>query len=440
MSFLQKIVRFLNVREEGSVATLSAILLPLIVGTAGYAVEFGYASESKAALQRAADSAALATAKQLVALGDSPTTLASIARAMSEANLGDEGTGLEKLKVTAKALDDGIGVQVDLSWHRPAIFGKLVNNTHPWVEASATAETIGKQKICILTLDRDDTTGLNMQHGSVIDAEGCSLLVNAGGERSVTIMQSAYINSSDVCMSGGYRGSPDRFKEEPVTDCPPYDDPLAERVVKASTVCDHPDRIEFDDSTDAVALGYETRDVDGLEAIVLTPGVYCGGIGVTGNVRIAFDPGEYVIKDGNMEFLDNTAAYGKGVSFQFTGKFATFAFEGNADVEFHAPETGPLAGIIFYENPNEPAKTNSVHLIESPNVRKLIGTVYLPLSTVYVDTATEVAAESAFTILVTKSLDMLKRPHIVLNTDYGATKVPVPDGFVRASGSARLVN
>jgi hypothetical protein len=48
-----------------------------------------------------------------------------------------------------------------------------------------------------------------------------------------------------------------------------------------------------------------------------------------------------------------------------------------------------------------------------------------------------VASDSAYTAIVSYRLELTQGPTLVLNSDYGATGVPVPDG-IRATGQVVL--
>ena len=68
--------------------------------------------------------------------------------------------------------------------------------------------------------------------------------------------------------------------------------------------------------------------------------------------------------------------------------------------------------------------------------RNLLGTIYLPVSVLNIDSSALVADQSAYTAIVTKSLQLQSGPDLVLNTNSDLTGVPVPEGI---KGSARGV-
>jgi hypothetical protein len=69
------------------------------------------------------------------------------------------------------------------------------------------------------------------------------------------------------------------------------------------------------------------------------------------------------------------------------------------------------------------------HEINSDNAGMLLGTIYLPNGELRVDANKPIAAESAYTAIVTRKLRLFSGPHLVLNTNYEASSVPVPEGI-----------
>ncbi len=77
----------------------------------------------------------------------------------------------------------------------------------------------------------------------------------------------------------------------------------------------------------------------------------------------------------------------------------------------------------------------------SDNARVLVGTLYFPQSHLYIDADAPIADQSAYTAIIARRLELYAGPHLVLNTDYDLTAVPVPDGVkdTGRGGSAVLV-
>ncbi len=154
--------------------------------------------------------------------------------------------------------------------------------------------------------------------------------------------------------------------------------------------------------------------------------------------------------------IAKAAMTGDYVSFVMLGDGYFFSFEEDTEISLGAPKDGPMAGLLFFEAPDPEilgAKSTASgffatfadlsalskmrrHRIKSNNTRKLLGTLYLPNSVLQTDANAPVADESAYTAIVARQVWLLEGPHLVLNSDYAATDVPVPSSL--AGGDVRL--
>ena len=174
------------------------------------------------------------------------------------------------------------------------------------------------------------------------------------------------------------------------------------------------------------------------ETRTLSPGVYCGGLVISGSSHVTFRPGVYVMKDGPLEVTMTSTITGENVGFYLTGDNALFLFAGGSTVSLTAPKDGPLAGLLFFEDRSNPA--GRYHEIVSENARKLVGTIYLPKGNFAVSSKKPVADQSAYTAIVANTIQLNKYPVLVLNSDYELTDVPIPSGLGTKGGSVFLTN
>ena len=96
-----------------------------------------------------------------------------------------------------------------------------------------------------------------------------------------------------------------------------------------------------------------------------------------------------------------------------------------------------MAGLLFFGSRNQ-SKTFT-HTILSRNAQKLVGTIYLPNNAFIVDGDAAVGSNSAYTAIVARRVELRAGPHLVLNSNYDQTDVPVPDGIRGATEPARIV-
>ena len=83
--------------------------------------------------------------------------------------------------------------------------------------------------------------------------------------------------------------------------------------------------------------------------------------------------------------------------------------------------------------------SKAVHRILSNNARVMAGTIYIPNGELRIDASKPIADQSAYTAIVTNTMRLYGGPHLILNTNYSETDIPVPDGIKGAGQPVRLV-
>ena len=114
-------------------------------------------------------------------------------------------------------------------------------------------------------------------------------------------------------------------------------------------------------------------------------------------------------------------------AFYFTGNMAQLMFDVQSSIDLTAPRDGLMAGLLMFEARNQP-KTG-LHKILSDDARNLLGTIYLSRGTLHVDANSPIADRSAYTAVVARIVRLYGGPHLVLNSNYDQTDVPVPVGI-----------
>jgi hypothetical protein len=149
-------------------------------------------------------------------------------------------------------------------------------------------------------------------------------------------------------------------------------DPLA--YVQAPTVgsCAHTN-FRLSGTTGSVTTPYE-----------LYAGTYCGGIAVTGNAWMHFNSGTYVLAGGGMNISSNTVMTGTAVTFYNTtgtGGYGAISMNGNTSANLSAPTSGPLAGILFFQDRSIPS-TAASSTISGNSTSTFDGALYFPTTQV----------------------------------------------------------
>lgn len=411
---------------NGTVAVSMAVGAPVLLGAVGVASDFAVFTMKKSKLQSAADAAALAAAREL-----SVTATGSAGAAKASASVSSGGP-IEAIARTyvATALPDATttttGVTVDSA--KGAVQVTLSDAWHPFfahflgaditpIVVDARAELVGESKVCVIALMPSGAGAISMTKNSLLEGNGCSVYSNSTNSQGISLSSGSGIKADLVCSAGGVLNKGAVSGTKVLTDCPPMADPLAGRKPPTVGACD-----------------YMATIVKG-KAVTLKPGVYCGGIIVMSGGSVTFSPGNYIMNGGPFLVKDTSKVKGKNVAFFLTGLGSLIQFFDSATIDLSGAEDGLMAGLLFYEDPT--STILRIHNIRASNAINLTGTIYLPRGNLLVDPAAEVAEKSAYTAIIVNKLTVDNGPSLVLNTNYGATAVPVPDG-IRASADVVL--
>lgn len=428
---------------SGATAILFAVALPVLLMAVGGGIDYASLSLQKSRLQVASDAAAVAAARELHLANAEPARLQPIVESVVNANLGDRASGVD-IKTTATV--DPLSVTVDLKQSFDGYFLKQFMKTQLGVHS--VARVSGGTALCVLALDEHARGNITLEMSARLTGNECAVYSNSRSATGVMSKNGARLEAGLICSTGGAEGGSSNFEPEALTDCPPMEDPLANRPEPRVGSCTETDlkigvtrgntgdQVKgLNEETIAESQGREeTADKDSgppssdeSETVTLKPGTYCGGIAIGGTSKVTLLPGIYVIKDGPLFVTDFASLEGKNVGFYFVGTGATLFLDADTTISLAAPESGPMAGLLFFQSRS--AKINERFSILSDNARVLEGTLYIPKAHLYIDADEPIADQSAYTVIISNSVSLFAGPHVVLNTDYEATDVPVPAGI-----------
>ncbi len=404
--------------SRGVAITLAAFAIPVLLLAVGAGLDYGYLFLQERRLQAAVDAAAISAARELRLASTDTSHIDPVVQGVLLANLPQHHGGVE---ASATVIRRPLSVRVEAT-QVPDMFimDKLAGAQNLTISAQAVARLVGGTSVCVIGLDDSAAGTVSLDSNSELSASSCAVYSNSSDNRGLSSNSNSVLLAALICSAGGADGQPFNFDPEPLTDCPTIEDPLADRPAPPVGSCTAHDR--------------EIKDI----TTTIGPGVYCGGLRIDGNARVHLSPGIYVIKDGPFNVDSNSEIDGEHVAFYLTGAGSTFRFASNAKVTLSAPTDGPLAGLLFFEARNSPPLRQ--HQILSNYARELVGTIYLPNGRFIIDADNEVADQSAYTAIVARRIELFSGPKLVLNTDYGLTDVPVPDGLGGAGQSVVLTD
>lgn len=403
--------------RSGNVAMTFAFALPAVAGSAVIAVEFAQATNAKQKLQALADSAAIAAAREL-RLGNAQKD-AVLAVAKAHVDAGAASTGLP-VQFGGDIPDKKNFITVNLTAQMPQVLGAAIGLIPRSVSATSRARVMGGAPVCAVALDERQNSTIYLEKFAKMEARNCAVYSNSKAKSGIKAQESAVLSAAFICSSGGSTGDFSNFAPMPENDCPALPDPLSKRPYPAVGGCD-PSKTDL-----------EIRGT----SVSLMPGTYCGGLKITDGADVTLNAGVYVIKDGPLIVNGGATMRGTNVGFFFTGDGAHMNLMKDSNISLTAPKTGPLAGMLFFADRNLP--NGMKYEISSNNAPMLLGTIYLPNGRFFAGGEKPVAQNSAYTIVVARKIDLSAGPTMVLNSNYSATDIPVPDGVGPLSQSVTL--
>lgn len=414
LRYWRGIVRLANCRS-GNFAVMFALMAPLLLGLAGGAIDFIQYQKMQAKMQGLADAAVLAATREGALKGWDEEIARSVAKQFVEDEVGLRLTASASTNPGGQFFADAsmdkdakrVTVTVSMDHHPFFYIGYFTGSPQIVVRSSSTVSA--DMNLCVIGLDEKSDATVSLSGMAKVTAPDCAIVSNSMSAAGFSVVDDAFLQSDQNCSSGGVEGSKSNYKSYPTTDCPITADPLEGRKRPASSTCNHTNKV-----------------VKGLITI-LQPGVYCGGITISEKANVLFRPGVYVIKDGELKSMSGGIAAGRGVGFYFTGEGSRYNFDSTTTISFEAPTTGEMAGLLFFQDPD--MVTTLDYEIASVNARKLLGTIYLPNGNFKVHAKNRIGEESAYTVIVAKTIDIGAQAELVINSDYASTSVPVPEGL-----------
>jgi Flp pilus assembly protein TadG len=385
-------------------------IMAVAVFVIGGIVDYMSLSNQKQELQGVADRAAVASAQELIVAKGSDARVNSVATSFVDANYTANAH-----QTTAEIIEKGKAVHVTIIAAPQTYFPGPIARGVKQLQVEATAEISGGGYVCMIGLDPNAPSTLNMSDKARVTAENCAIYSNSKSKASLTLHNLSRVKADMMCVAGGVQGPTSAVTPNaPITDCPPLLDPLRDRPEPKVGLlkCDH-------------LLTVLITALNGK--VKLKPGVYCAGINILGG-DVTLEPGTYILNNGPLTVSGGGKLQGENVGFYLTGLLglSSIQFDPSSTISLTAPKTGDMAGMLFFEDRRVLIKSG--HRIASNNARNLVGTIYLPNNTLTIDSKNPIADQSDYTVIIAKKFEMKDGPELVLNTDYENSPIPVPDG------------
>lgn len=360
-------VRRLRASRKGNIATMTALMMPVLIGSAGLASDTIQWTLTKRMMQRAADSGAIAGAYQLSqTTGFDTTTVRAAANGDINRNRGFAMSVAPVINTPATSgsfRDATAAVEVILATDLRLPFTGLIMGGPMRISARAVAEIVGNGDYCVLALENTNTPGIPIGGSATVNL-GCGMMSNAPSNTSIIANGASSVTASPVAAvglvpPGNY--APGTIRESYAL---PLRDPFRNLPDPINISSSNNDiRVQPNRSNNGIGPGtYRNIDISGTATFA--PGTYY----VTGSVN--FGSQANVTSNGAVFILTATNAASN------TSNIATVSMQGGARINMTAPSSGTYSGILFYQDRR--ASNVATNIINGNSSSLLQGALYFP--------------------------------------------------------------
>lgn len=400
---------------EGNIALSFALGLPGILIFVIGAIDLMSVHTAKSRLQDIADGGALTGAQALALTVDGEAAKerahAFVLAAMSDWKQPPAYTA------SYSVVDDGPrrAIHVRLEGNRPSFFVNLLPPGGWKFVAEAGASSVGIVPLCVLITSQAGAKQLNIRDHSRLNAPACMVHSNRdveveGGTLAAAVTQAV----------GKARGA---ITPAANVGAARIDDPFAALDLSQTKrlMC--------------TAADMEIKRIRADRGLVEIPaGLHCGGIEALGSAVLKLAPGDHFFLGGHLVIKEDARMEGDDVALIFDRE-SKFEFKDRAIVKLDGRKSGTYAGIVM----SGTRDNTQDFLISADHVESLLGVIYVPSAKLIVDGRSDVARDSAWTVVVAKALEMRGSPSLFMNANYAASDVPVPAGVGNRISGAELV-
>ena len=361
--------------RRGAVVPLVALSLVAIVGVVAVVIDGGLLRDNRRRVQASADGAALAAAYDLyqhfqqyagVDTGGSARTSA-FTTASANGYTNDTTNSVVTVNIPPTS-GNFIGMpgyaEVIIEYKQKRGFTGMWGSGRLPVRGRAVARGNWLSfPNGIIVLDPIDPNSFNANGGSSVSVSGASVIVDSTDAAGAIATGGGTLTTTDLYLSGspGWSTSGGSTITGTIhSNSTPVPDPLA--------YLPEPDPATMTiQSTKKISLS-------GNKKTTLNPGVYQGGISITGG-DVTLNPGIYYMQGGGFTFGGSANLYGNGVMIYNapTSNSDVVSLAGNGTCTLNPMTTGLYAGISIFQ---ERSSTNTVSLTGNGGMQ-VTGTFYV---------------------------------------------------------------
>ena len=353
MRALKRLIGLLK-NEKGNALIIGAATLPLILGSAAFAVDSIQMALMKRQLQHAADSAAMAGAYALEQSVDP-----------EDAVHHDLDQNYFPILTQAESVVVGPSggyqqtVRVQLTTAKKLPFFSLFTHSTTTITGDATAALVQTGNFCMLSLYNGTDPGIDV-NGTADVTLGCGMAANSTGPQGVTAGGSSTITASPIMSVGGLDGTSNNFVAP--TKLQPHSQAQADPFLSVPN---------------------PTPPSPCLPGGALTGGSYPTGtycfdsVGIQPSNAATFGDGSQIfVNGGDVDIKGDFTALNSTLIMTGTdGQAGNFTMNSQANLTMTAPTSGTYKGLIIYRDRRAP---NVGIKINGGAASQFSGAIYMP--------------------------------------------------------------
>jgi hypothetical protein len=333
-----------NHKRRGAVAVLVAVCLTVVVGFAAIAIDGGLLLDDRRQAQSAADTAALAAADDLFANWQTNQGLDPLGTAKAKAIALATANGFPNTQVNIPALSGSFAgrpgyAEVIVTYNQKRAFSAIWGTGDLPVTGRAVSQ--GRWvpfKMGILVLNPTAPGALTNTGGGTMTVVGVPTIVDSNSPFAATATGGGTCISSEFDITGvpGISGS-GTWQGTIYSGQPPTPDPLK--------------YLPEPDPGTMILQSKNPTHIAGTNTTTVYPGVYKGGISVTGQGTLVMMPGIYYMDGGGFSFAGQGGMNASGVMIVNApnSNSDNISINGSGSINFSPPTSGIYKGISLWQ-------------------------------------------------------------------------------------------
>jgi Flp pilus assembly protein TadG len=374
-----RLLKKLRRNERGNVLILAGFAMPLIIGSAGLAVDTVQWALTKRQLQRAADSAALAGVYATVQ-GAAQTASQAVDYELNISGNNPNSRNATGLPLTAANVS--VSFPSNASWNNP-VRVELTHSQIPafssmflpqvTISAGATAATIRTGVYCVVSLVNTNATGITATGNGDLNL-GCGMITNSTSLTAAIATGSSSVHASPVAAVGAVPASNNWNGAELLPFTVKQDDPFANISPPTVSPCKG-----NSNKLDVPNNGNVDRTlIDAVGSVVCVSDISVGG-------TLKLQSATYYIDGGNFDAGSNANISCNGCTIilsnsdsSSTATIGRVTMNAQAKSNMTAPNSGTYRGLLFYQDRRAVSTNNNANHINGTSDSAFSGAMYFP--------------------------------------------------------------